>query len=758
MAINSGDAPTRLFPPSAQGDNIDDVKANAPNDMGVTEAMPFDSNAVEAGPAHQQEQMTESSAVSSVPPAADQNTPIDQAVQSIPATQSALDGVDKGDANSKTSEQQTEQADAVTLPKIECRFIGLDGSPINGLSYRLQSGSLIVDGVTDSDGLAAPVNIYTPGADCSISVKTDAGAYKQVARFTVPGVDSTITMMSPSMLLKTSTQLHGGAEDDVHKEPPSQTQVDDGGAEAHPAYADDAGGGTPRKTPVSTASAASGGAATSPPPVGVSTSSMDATAAQSTGTAASPAATQSPGMSSGAANTSSARTASATQPTPVSKPSTSTRTSTAKPAGTKGGAGRAPTAPTVVTKRDSVGHPQAQPEETWSDWAGHKINAAWHFIENWLGMDTNPVAGKSAGSAKPAASASSTASEQAAKVDLGAVAKKMSDLAEEQTTYAMPSSSTVVNLKQIADGTIQYGTKETKKSRGQCYMYVKVALWKANAIKFVREKNGTFAGAGGSYAKVAGAFLESQGFVNVTSQLPDARWALPGDVIVYHVMGDAETADGKGQPGHIDIRTYHYYVSDFKRNYLCVSGVGPGKTRHFYEPIGIYRKQGFSDPLPLARMKAFLKIIRSREAKTFLELAGDAKTYYASQGVYTLSGALKDLSTYPNGAHHQGAYQMTKAAWLAGQRPEQGALPADFQPATQDRYAVFLMEGHPGRFDKSGQPQPTALGYVRTGEIEKAVALLLNEWACMPGTSQDQGYTMAQLKADFDKYVKEFSN
>ncbi|WP_080422261.1 hypothetical protein [Burkholderia ubonensis] len=52
----------------------------------------------------------------------------------------------------------------------------------------------------------------------------------------------------------------------------------------------------------------------------------------------------------------------------------------------------------------------------------------------------------------------------------------------------------------------------------------------------------------------------------------------------------------------------------------------------------------------------------------------------------------------------------------------------------------------------------TKLGYVRTGEIEKAAALLRNEWACMPGTSQDQGYTMAQLKADFDKYVKEFSN
>ncbi|QGZ62882.1 hypothetical protein FAZ98_05140 [Paraburkholderia acidisoli] len=290
-------------------------------------------------------------------------------------------------------------------------------------------------------------------------------------------------------------------------------------------------------------------------------------------------------------------------------------------------------------------------------------------------------------------------------------------------------------------------------------MFVKIALWKINAIQFLRDKHGKYEGAGGSYAKVAGAFLESQGFKNVTSELPDARWALPGDVIVYHVAGDTQTADGKGQPGHIDIRTYHYYVSDFKRNYLCVGGRNPDGTRHFYEPIGIYRKAGFSDPLALARMKAFLKIIRSREAKTFFELGGDAKTYYASQGVYSLSGGIKDLSTYPPGAHHQGAYQMTKAVWTAGQAAGAGALPADFQPATQDRYAVFLMEGRPGRFDpKTQQPQPTALGYVRTGEVEKAVGLLRSEWASMPGTSQDQGYTMAQLKSDFDKYVKEFSN
>ncbi len=92
----------------------------------------------------------------------------------------------------------------------------------------------------------------------------------------------------------------------------------------------------------------------------------------------------------------------------------------------------------------------------------------------------------------------------------------------------MPSSATVVNLKKIADGSITYGSKPSKKSKGQCYMYVKIALWRGNAIKFIKNKKGDFDAAGGSYAKVAGEFLMSQGFVNVTDQLPDARWALPG--------------------------------------------------------------------------------------------------------------------------------------------------------------------------------------------------------------------------------------
>ncbi|WP_336602689.1 hypothetical protein [Paraburkholderia bengalensis] len=323
----------------------------------------------------------------------------------------------------------------------------------------------------------------------------------------------------------------------------------------------------------------------------------------------------------------------------------------------------------------------------------------------------------------------------------------------------MPSSATVVNLKKIADGSITYGSKPSKLSKGQCYMYVKIALWRGNAIKFVENKKGDFDAAGGSYAKVAGEFLVSQGFVNVTDQLPDARWALPGDVIVYHVKGDAETADGRGQPGHIDIRTYHYYVSDFKRNYLCFSG---GGGTHFYEVSGVYRKPGFFDPLALARMKAFLKIIRSREAKAFFAF-GDEKTYFATQGVYKIQNGIKDFSTYPpnpqKAEDHQGAYQIARSSWNRGHALNTGALPSDFSPQTQDRYAVWLMEGEPGRYGPKPEypPVPSALGYIRQGDIDQAVSLLRKrQWPSLPGGGQDQGYTMADMKADFNKYLKEY--
>ncbi|WP_244143993.1 flagellar hook-length control protein FliK [Paraburkholderia fungorum] len=612
-------------------------------------------------------------------------------------------------------------------PTTECRFVGLDGSPISGLQYRLEADGNVEIGTTDDMGSASPVTTFAAGSNCAVYVKRDDGTFKQITAFSIPEADTTVTLMSPSMLLEGETQQHGGSPDETYKEPPApENQGSD--SEVHPAYSAEH-------------EASSDGAAPS--------ASQDATT-----TAKTPAVdtTTTPAQSAPTANTP-PPAASAPQPKPA-PPAPAPAKKAAPPAAIKGSTGKAPTLTTVATNRDAVGHPQAQPEESFTDWAGRKVNGAWHFIEDWLGVTTNPVAGKTVPGVKPPAGAAALSPAVLSPAD---AAKKLATIAEEQTAYSMPSSSTVVNLKQISDGTIKYGTKKTKQSKGQCYMYVKIALWKANAIKFVKGKDGKFAGGGGSYAKVAGAFLKSQGYEDVTAELPDARWAWPGDVIVYHVKGDTETADGHGQPGHIDIRTYHYYVSDFKRNYLCMSGPNADGTRHFYEVSGIYRKHGLSDPLPIARMRAFLKILRSREAKTFF-LLGDDKTYHASQGVYTLQGGIKDFSTYPPGASHQGAYQMTKSVWTAGQLLEQGALPNDFSPRTQDRFAIFLMEGRPGRLDpKTGEPRLSALGYVRLGDIDNAVAQLRAEWACLPGTSQDQGYTMAQLKADFDKYVKEYN-
>jgi hypothetical protein len=87
-------------------------------------------------------------------------------------------------------------------PVLDHVFVGLDGTPINGLKYRFESDGAIIDGVTDGDGKAAPVNSFSAGADCAVLVLTDSGAYKQVACYTVPTADTSATLMSGSMVLK----------------------------------------------------------------------------------------------------------------------------------------------------------------------------------------------------------------------------------------------------------------------------------------------------------------------------------------------------------------------------------------------------------------------------------------------------------------------------------------------------------------------------------------------------------------------------
>ncbi|WP_198386997.1 lysozyme inhibitor LprI family protein [Burkholderia ubonensis] len=111
-----------------------------------------------------------------------------------------------------------------------------------------------------------------------------------------------------------------------------------------------------------------------------------------------------------------------------------------------------------------------------------------------------------------------------------------------------------------------------------------------------------------------------------------------------------------------------------------------------------------------------------------------------------------DFRTSVSGGAHQWLI-VNHAQCLAELTEQRTKVLDDYLKRAQDEWASACR----GRLIEVGI-NAAKLGYVRMGEIEKAVALLRNEWACMPGTSQDQGYTMAQLKADFDKYVKEFSN
>jgi hypothetical protein len=59
-----------------------------------------------------------------------------------------------------------------------------------------------------------------------------------------------------------------------------------------------------------------------------------------------------------------------------------------------------------------------------------------------------------------------------------------------------------------------------------------------------------------------------KGFKDVTAEVPDARWAAAGDVIVYAWSDTTWETRKEKDPkspnhGHIDIRDYDFYISDF---------------------------------------------------------------------------------------------------------------------------------------------------------------------------------------------------
>lgn len=347
----------------------------------------------------------------------------------------------------------------------------------------------------------------------------------------------------------------------------------------------------------------------------------------------------------------------------------------------------------------------------------------------------------------------------------------------------------------------KFVSKEAAAFKGRCLAYVKIALWKSG---YANNITGT------ENAKDSGPDWVKFGFKDVTNSLPQVEvdygicftaeeeklrkqhsgikqkmklgkitnyeyleqlsklpaepkgdrlthvqanliYALPGDVIVYEQVKPVS----KSAAGHIDIRTYHGFVSDAAWGIMpALGGTGRGSKR--YRVTGVYRKS--SDTLAWSRVQAFLRIIREHEAKGFKDpyraLRFDSRQ--RSNPFITFS----DFSDHPYLATKDnlpaGAYQIKTTTWKEIIEVFTG-WPKIFDPQAQDRAALYILQSMKERTASSGVSR-TALGYILEGKIEKAVesTKLYEKFAFLPGGGRQTQISMSEVKMLFKKYIEEF--
>lgn len=335
-----------------------------------------------------------------------------------------------------------------------------------------------------------------------------------------------------------------------------------------------------------------------------------------------------------------------------------------------------------------------------------------------------------------AATASTLAHQHKAVGDLEKV-KALLEFAETQAgwKYDKDTISAVYIAQMMKGSTVQPPTKISNGFRAsvhQCNKYVKIALWKAGYGPATEAIGNSI-----SPARAMGPALIAAGFQDVTSILPDARWAAPGDVIVYERKGAPNDA------GHIDIRSYDGYISDF---------IGLELPTSKFNVTGIYRK--YYDPLPEKRMKAFLKVLREWECH---EESDDAKRYFLMLNPLDGSRIFSDTSKHPfEGRNHKGntpagAYQTILGTYTAYTADRFGIGPG-FTPIKQDRIAVTMLEN-----------EKNALANIRKGEIELAANKLPNQWSSLPSGKHPRKakkdgklyiYTMDDVNRIFEENLK----
>lgn len=276
-----------------------------------------------------------------------------------------------------------------------------------------------------------------------------------------------------------------------------------------------------------------------------------------------------------------------------------------------------------------------------------------------------------------------------------------------------------------ANGKNRDGTKAPQEVTGMCLGYVKVALNRTNYITGVPgtmlAKDSGADWVNNQYTKIVDGSIPQVDISYKSQKLPltqpDLIYTLPGDVIIYEQVSPVDA----GAAGHIDIRTYHGYMSDFTRQHpLPALGVAGNKL---FKVTGVYRK--ISETMAMVRVQAFLRIIREHVAGE-TSLADKERSYRVlryNTGKIELNKDEK-LSAHPYAEVGDdipaGAYQINYDLWSGA--ISMTGWPKTFGQDMQDRVAMYLLQAIPRK--PVPHPRPSALGWIMKGEIGKAIDLI----------------------------------
>lgn len=623
------------------------------------------------------------------------------------------------------SGEGTPQAPAPVKHEVSFTLLGFDGNPIVGLVCRIKIDDAQYQRTTDTDGMLAAIE-HVPGSTLSFNVRRDNDTYKEIAILETEAGQANYTFVSPSFVVESNTEEHAGApgaaQGNIPKPDPAVV------ATAPPAETKAAPTAAPQPPAPTPASAPA------PASKAESTPRKDANSKVVGKPSVTPTTKKAPRPQTNAA------------PVPPSKP---------------------------APGRDENGNPLAVIPSKARDWWGR-----WRMptFSLWSWSDFS-------GGNKDSTAFNRTVASSAAPMPNKSQLERLNTLLEIATehtewvitegTTAAAAAAAMVNkkFKQHGEG------KKKNDAKGWCAKYVKIALTQAGITPM--DPKGLVQFESGSEG---GPALEKAGWIEITDSLPDARWAAPGDVVVYKWSEDTlqsrresvRWGGSKKKPnmdlknhGHIDIRSYGSYISDFipKSNQPAWCD---------YTNIRVYRSP-YYDPLPELRIRAFLRCLRDYEGQ---EESDDAKRYTLLNttlpgqkerrfsGFDTHPWSKIDKSQWPTSTA-AGAYQIVVTTWKErvfgldtknafNARQQDFFLnkgEASFTPAMQDRVAVAII----------ARMSSNPLGDIRNGKHEDAAKKLSGTWTSLPGGKENahrkvpggRAMDMAYFTEIYNKYLNE---